>query len=64
MEQQLQGLGYNFEVLGMNVTQKELVDLSSALRLYVPPEYLLGLAPLLQAGVPVPSGDPAGVRVK
>ena len=31
MESQLQGLGFNFEVLGMNVTEKELVDLSTNL---------------------------------
>ncbi|MFF0234435.1 pre-toxin TG domain-containing protein [Micromonospora sp. NPDC005254] len=52
MQEQLTGLGYNFEVLGMNVTQKELVDLSNSLRIHVPPEHLLGPAPLLPRGVP------------
>ena len=52
MEQQLQGLGYNFEVLGMNVTQKELVDLSSALRLYVPAGILARSRAAVAGGCP------------
>lgn len=47
MAAELQGQGYNFEVLGMNVTQKELVDLSNSLKLYIPPEHLLGPPPMV-----------------
>jgi hypothetical protein len=63
MEEQLKGLGYNFEVLGMNVTQKELVDLSTGLKTYVPQEHLLGPPPLtapkplMPEPIPVPTPE-------
>jgi hypothetical protein len=40
MAQTLKDQGYSFEVFGMNVTEKELVELSVGLRALVPPQLL------------------------